>query len=139
MFSLRRWSLLALFAYAASAFAKSSTGDSVLVVLDPTLDKANYSIFFDGLKKNGYELTFRAPKDTAPLVLENDVANFAHVIVFAPDTKSEYLRVVPRVLLMLTRRLKQRMLQILPLSHSSSSSRRARTSSLRSLRTSRPR
>ena len=106
MFSFRRWSLLALFAFAASAFAKSSTGDSVLVVLDPTLDKANYSIFFDGLKKNGYELTFRAPKDVAPLVLQDGVANFAHVIVFAPDTKSEYASgpfvAVPRVPVVLT-------------------------------------
>jgi oligosaccharyltransferase complex subunit beta len=98
MFSFRRWSLLALFAFAASAFAKSSTGDSVLVVLDPALDKAKYSIFFDGLKKNGYELTFRAPKDTAPLVLQDGVANFAHVIVFAPDTKTYASDITPQSL-----------------------------------------
>ena len=82
--------MLTLFALAASAFAKSSTGDSVLVVLDPTLDKANYSTFFDGLKKNGYQLTFRAPKDSSPAVIEDGEAKFAHVVVFAPDTKSEF-------------------------------------------------
>jgi oligosaccharyltransferase complex subunit beta len=30
--------------------AKSSTGDSVLVVLDPKLDKKDFSIFFGGLE-----------------------------------------------------------------------------------------
>ncbi len=37
---------------------------------------------------SGYELTFRGPKDEAPLLIEDDVASFAHVIVFASDTKS---------------------------------------------------
>ena len=89
MLSIRRWSLLALFAYAASALAKSSTGDSVLVVLDSSLDKSSFSTFFNDLKDNGYELTFRAPKDTEPAIIEDGVAKFAHVILFTPEAKSE--------------------------------------------------
>lgn len=34
-----------------SVLAKSSAGDKVLVLLDPSLDKANYSIFFNGLER----------------------------------------------------------------------------------------
>ena len=80
--------LLALLSLAVSACAKSSSGNSVLVVLDPTLDKGNYSTFFNGLTENGYELTFRAPKDTTPSVLEDGVAQYSHVVVFAPESKS---------------------------------------------------
>lgn len=90
MFSFRRWSLLALFTYAASVLAKSSTGDSVLVVFDPSLDKDNFTTFFNGLTNEGYQLTFRAPKDFSPAIIEDGVANFAHVILFAPDAKSEF-------------------------------------------------
>jgi oligosaccharyltransferase complex subunit beta len=35
---------------AGKVLAKSSSGDSVLVLLDPSLDRANYSIFFGGLE-----------------------------------------------------------------------------------------
>lgn len=87
---LSTW-FLALVGLAASAYAKSSTGNSVLIVLDSTLDKANYSTFFDGLTKQGYELTFRAPKDTSPPVIEDGIAMFSHVVVFAPDSKSTSL------------------------------------------------
>ena len=89
MFS--RWSLLAFVGLALSAVARSSTGDSVLVVLDPTLDKTNYSVFFDGLTQRGFDLTFRAPKDVGPAVIEDGVAKFSHVVLFAPDTKSTRL------------------------------------------------
>lgn len=81
---------LALLGLAASAYTKSSTGNSVLVVLEPTLDKDNYSIFFNGLTENGYDLTFRTPRDVKPAVIEDDVPQFSHVVIFAPDTKSTY-------------------------------------------------
>lgn len=74
--------------------AKSSTGDSVLVLLEPSLKKENYSTFFNGLTEGGYELTFRAPRDLKPTIIEDDVAQFAHVIVFAPDTKSTCSRCI---------------------------------------------
>ena len=82
--------LLALLGLAVTACAKSSTGSAVLVVLDPTLDRANYSTFFNGLTEEGYDLTFRAPKDTSPKVIEDGIPQFSHVIVFAPDSKSTF-------------------------------------------------
>ncbi|KAG5643557.1 hypothetical protein DXG03_000651 [Asterophora parasitica] len=71
---------------ATTLHAKSSTGDSVLVVVEPN-QQDNYSLFFNGLKEQGYDLTFRAPKAETPVVIEYDVANFAHVILLAPETK----------------------------------------------------
>ena len=44
--------------------------------------------FADGILERGYDLTFRAPKDLAPLVIQDDIPSFAHVILFAPETKS---------------------------------------------------
>lgn len=45
------WGLLAhLVALAALVTAKSSTGDSVLVVLEPSLKREDYSTFFGGLE-----------------------------------------------------------------------------------------
>jgi oligosaccharyltransferase complex subunit beta len=41
---------------------------------------------------NGYELTFRSPKDQSPLIIEYDESSFAHAILFASETKSEYHR-----------------------------------------------
>ncbi|KAK0442910.1 oligosaccharyl transferase beta subunit [Armillaria borealis] len=80
--------------------AKSSTGNSVLVVLDPAAQN-QFSIFFDGLKDSGYELTFRGPKNEAPLLIEDDVASFAHVIVFASDTKNFAKDITPQNLVQL--------------------------------------
>ncbi|KAI0093813.1 Dolichyl-diphosphooligosaccharide--protein glycosyltransferase subunit WBP1 [Irpex rosettiformis] len=93
--------LLALLGLAISACAKSSTGNSVLVLLEPSLDKANFSTFFNGLTESGYELTFRAPRDAKPAVIEDDVAQFSHVVVFAPDTKSFAQDVTPQSLVSL--------------------------------------
>jgi oligosaccharyltransferase complex subunit beta len=54
MFSIRRWCLLALsVASLLCADAKSSTGDSVLVVVDPK-NQDQYSTFFEGLKGEWY-------------------------------------------------------------------------------------
>ncbi|TFY70199.1 hypothetical protein EVG20_g2806 [Dentipellis fragilis] len=80
--------LAPLLALLAVAHAKSSTGDSVLVVLEPKLKKEDFSIFFGNLEKQGYNLTFRAPKDESPKVVEDGVTAFSHVILFAPDTKN---------------------------------------------------
>lgn len=38
--------------------------------------------------EQGYELTFRAPKEESPKLIEDDIPNFSHVLYFAPDTKS---------------------------------------------------
>lgn len=82
---------VALFGLAISVAAKSSTGNTVLVVHDSSVNKDSYSTFFDGLTDKGYALTFRGHKDTKPIVIENDVAKFSHVIIFASDSKSVYL------------------------------------------------
>jgi hypothetical protein len=42
--------LVALLAFARFSFATSSSGNSVLVLLDTSLEKENYSIFFGGLE-----------------------------------------------------------------------------------------
>jgi oligosaccharyltransferase complex subunit beta len=99
------WSLLLpLISLAGLINAKSSFGDSVLIVLEPNLQKEDYSIFFTSLTgvhadfrysiyanedvERGYDLTFRAPMDLTPLIIEDDIPSFAHVVLFAPDSKS---------------------------------------------------
>jgi len=42
--------LISFLALAGNALARSSTGDSVLVVLDPSLKREDYSKFFGGLE-----------------------------------------------------------------------------------------
>lgn len=41
---------------------------------------------------DGYELTFRSPKDQLPPLIQYDESSFAHAILFASETKSEYHR-----------------------------------------------
>ncbi|KAI0303338.1 Dolichyl-diphosphooligosaccharide-protein glycosyltransferase subunit [Multifurca ochricompacta] len=77
-----------LFSFFISAQAKSSTGNSVLVLLQPDLSRDNFTIFFDNLQKRGYDLTFRSPKAETPRIFEDDIPTFNHIIFFAPDTKS---------------------------------------------------
>ncbi|KAF8913423.1 Dolichyl-diphosphooligosaccharide--protein glycosyltransferase subunit WBP1 [Mucidula mucida] len=75
--------------------AKSSTGDSVLIILDPAAQE-NYSIFFGGLREQGYKLTFRAPKDEAPVLIQDDVPSFDHVLMLASDTKNFAKDITPQ-------------------------------------------
>jgi len=84
MFSL----YLLLAAFVGLLHAKSSTGDSVLVVLDDKLNRSDYSLFFAGLEEQGYHVTFRAPGDSTPAIKEYDTPNFDHVIIFAPHAKN---------------------------------------------------
>ncbi|KAJ7623339.1 oligosaccharyl transferase beta subunit [Roridomyces roridus] len=77
--------------------AKSSSGDSVLVVLEPAR-QADFSIFFDGLKEQGYELTFRGPKDEKPIVAEHDVPAFSHIIILASESKNFAKDITPQSL-----------------------------------------
>ncbi|KAF4604242.1 oligosaccharyl transferase glycoprotein complex, beta subunit [Pleurotus pulmonarius] len=90
-----------LLSFAAILHAKSSTGDSVLVVLEPSLDQNNFSVFFDGLRARGYDLTFRAPKALTPAIIKDDVPSFSHVILFAPETKSFAQDISPQSLVQL--------------------------------------
>ncbi|KAJ7180519.1 oligosaccharyl transferase beta subunit [Mycena filopes] len=77
--------------------AKSSDGDSVLVVVEEA-HKKDFTIFFDGLKEQGYELTFRAPKDEKPVVSEHDVPTFSHIIIFASESKNFAKDITPQSL-----------------------------------------
>ncbi|KAH0584491.1 Dolichyl-diphosphooligosaccharide--protein glycosyltransferase 48 kDa subunit [Termitomyces sp. J132] len=94
MVQLRSLFLLVV-SLATCLYARSSTGDSVLVVVEPNRQD-DYSLFFDGLKEQGYELTFRAPKAEGPLVIEHDVPNFAHVILLASETKNFAKDITPQ-------------------------------------------
>jgi oligosaccharyltransferase complex subunit beta len=49
MFGLRTL-LVSLLSLAAPLYAKSSTGDSVLVVLEPSLKRDDFSTFFSNLE-----------------------------------------------------------------------------------------
>ncbi|KAL6308693.1 dolichyl-diphosphooligosaccharide-protein glycosyltransferase [Sparassis latifolia] len=99
---LSLWTLLvSIIGIAALAQGKSSTGDSILVVLEPSLKRDNFSIFFNGLEDRGYDLTFRAPKDVKPEVIEDDRAQFSHVILFAPETKTFSQDITPQSLVSL--------------------------------------
>ncbi|TFK34877.1 oligosaccharyl transferase beta subunit [Crucibulum laeve] len=96
MLSFRRIFLL-IAAVTSAVSAKSSTGDSVLVVVEPSRQN-DYSIFFNGLKEKGYELTFRAPKEEKPVIIQDDVPSFAHVILFASETKNFAKDITPQSL-----------------------------------------
>jgi hypothetical protein len=101
---------LAILGLAGLADAKSSAGNSMLVIVETT-HQDNFTRFFNGLKgklevcssllcctvaylrllslEHGYDLTFREPKALKPLVIEYDVPSFSHVILFASGTKSK--------------------------------------------------
>ncbi|KAG8758548.1 oligosaccharyl transferase glycoprotein complex, beta subunit [Ceratobasidium sp. 428] len=99
---VRLLGLLSAAWYAVSyVSAISSTGNSVLVILEPKLKREDYSIFFNGLKKRGYNLTFRSPKDVSPAITEFDVPSFSHVILFAPTSKSFASDITPQSLVKL--------------------------------------
>ncbi|KAF8589687.1 Dolichyl-diphosphooligosaccharide-protein glycosyltransferase [Ramaria rubella] len=90
-----------LLSLVAATTARSSTGPSVLVILEPKLEQADFSLFFGGLRERGYELTFRAPKDVEPQVFVHDEPQFSHVILFAPTTKAYSKDVTPQSLVSL--------------------------------------
>ncbi|KAF9453650.1 oligosaccharyl transferase beta subunit [Macrolepiota fuliginosa MF-IS2] len=87
-------------AFASSVYAKSSTGDSVLVIVEPK-KRDDYNIFFDGLREKGYELTFRSPRADSPVLIEDDVPNFSHVVLFASESKSFAKDISPQSLVTL--------------------------------------
>ncbi|CAA7260913.1 unnamed protein product [Cyclocybe aegerita] len=99
MFGLRKSLLLAV-GLASLVNTKSWTGNKVLVVVEPKRQD-DFSIFFDGLKDKGYQLTFRAPMDEKPAVIEYDEPSFAHVIILASETKNFAKDITPQSLITL--------------------------------------
>ncbi|KZS98780.1 Dolichyl-diphosphooligosaccharide-protein glycosyltransferase [Sistotremastrum niveocremeum HHB9708] len=98
---MRLLSLLTTALLVGLSAATSSAGNSVLVVLEPKLSREQFSIFFDGLESKGYDLTFRAPKDEKPVILEDDIPAFSHVIFFAPTTKNFASDITPQSIITL--------------------------------------
>ncbi|KAK4686169.1 oligosaccharyltransferase complex subunit beta, partial [Tremellales sp. Uapishka_1] len=68
--------------------ARSSTGDKVLVVLDPSVVKDEYSKFWESLQDRGFALTFKGPKDESAELVRYGQQQFDHLIMFAPSAKS---------------------------------------------------
>ncbi|EPQ30727.1 uncharacterized protein PFL1_01628 [Pseudozyma flocculosa PF-1] len=64
----------------------SATGRRILVVLDQP--QTHYSSFFDQLTSRGYKLSFRAPKQLKPQLVEHDVKAYDHLILLTPSAKS---------------------------------------------------
>lgn len=83
------------------ALAKSSTGETVLVVVE-SANQGNYSQFADGLTKRGYKVTYRDPKADKPLLIEYDVPSFSHVIILSSDIKNIAKDISPQSLVELT-------------------------------------
>jgi len=81
--------------------AKSSSGDSVLVVLEPNLPKDDFSIFFKDLEEQGYDLTFRSTRDVTPAIFADGIPSFSHVILFTPSTKTYTPDITPQSLVSL--------------------------------------
>ncbi|EMD34356.1 hypothetical protein CERSUDRAFT_117235 [Gelatoporia subvermispora B] len=93
------WSfLVSIVGLATAARAKSSSGDSVLVLLDSSVNKDDYSLFFKGLEERGYDLTFRSAKADEPAIIKDDHPQFSHAIIFAPETKSYPKDITPQSL-----------------------------------------
>lgn len=78
--------------------ARSSTGDRVLVVLESSIDKEEYSKFWSSLTDRGFELTFKSPKDDAALVKFGET-QYDHLIHFAPSSKSFSPALSPKAVL----------------------------------------
>jgi oligosaccharyltransferase complex subunit beta len=99
---LSSWALILPFLGLASLVgAKSSAGNSVLVILEPNLKKDDFSIFFKDLEEQGYALTFRAPREVKPLIIEDDIPAFSNVVLFTPETKSYAQDITPQSLVSL--------------------------------------
>ncbi|KAJ6518637.1 oligosaccharyl transferase beta subunit [Mycena sanguinolenta] len=77
--------------------AKSSDGESVLVLVEDA-QKKDYSLLFGDLEEQGYNLTFRAPKDETPVVVEYDVPAFSHIIILASESKNFAKDITPQSL-----------------------------------------
>ncbi|SNX86432.1 related to WBP1 - oligosaccharyl transferase beta subunit precursor [Melanopsichium pennsylvanicum] len=87
---------LALLSSTASALP-SATGNRILVVIDPTA-KHDYSTFLSTLTSRGYDLSFKAPRDLKPQLVDHDVLSYEHLIVLSPSAKSLAADISPQQL-----------------------------------------
>ena len=115
---LLRLAIVSLTASVRYAEARSATGDKVLVVLESTVMKDDYSEFWTSLKgwckhfdattlgiwfilrfvdslvDRGFELTFKGPKDESAELVKYGEPQYDHLIMFAPSAKCEPSRVL---------------------------------------------
>lgn len=67
----------------------SATGTRTLVLLDATLDATAFSSYFAALEKQGLNLIYRTTKEAAPTLTAHGEKAFDHLLLFAPEAKSE--------------------------------------------------
>ncbi|KAJ1025884.1 hypothetical protein NDA16_002510 [Ustilago loliicola] len=75
----------------------SSTGNRILVVLDPT-SRSTYSQFFSTLTSRGYTVEYKSPRDVKPTLIEHDVLSYDHLILLSPSSKSLSADLAPQQL-----------------------------------------
>lgn len=80
--------IAALFLQVSAALNPLASGDRVLVVHDASLDLEDYSAYFKTIEKQGFDITYRSAKQSAPTLFRHDDAQFDHLLLFAPSTKS---------------------------------------------------
>ncbi|KAK9321444.1 Dolichyl-diphosphooligosaccharide--protein glycosyltransferase subunit WBP1 [Lipomyces orientalis] len=78
---------LALVALVSVATALSTSGSKLLVVLDPSIKKQDYSIFFDDLKGRDFDLDFRAANDPNLSLVSFGERAYDQVILTLPPTQ----------------------------------------------------
>ncbi|KAN0065464.1 oligosaccharyl transferase glycoprotein complex, beta subunit [Thecaphora frezii] len=71
---------------AASGAGPSATGHRILVVLDRP--QTDYSRFIESLSSRGYDVTFKAPEQIKPQLVEHDEKAYDHLILLSPSAKS---------------------------------------------------
>lgn len=86
--------LLVVLALVSTSYALSATGDRVLVVLDSTAPREEYSSFWSDLESRGFNLSFRSAKEAQPELTSYDEHQFDHVILFAPTAKGALARLL---------------------------------------------
>ncbi|KAK9316099.1 Dolichyl-diphosphooligosaccharide--protein glycosyltransferase subunit WBP1 [Lipomyces starkeyi] len=76
-----------LLALVSLAFALSTTGPKLLVVLDASINTEDYSIFFDDLKGRDFALDFRSANDPHLSLFNYGERAYDHVILTLPPTQ----------------------------------------------------
>ncbi|KAK9368287.1 Dolichyl-diphosphooligosaccharide--protein glycosyltransferase subunit WBP1 [Lipomyces kononenkoae] len=78
---------LPLLALVSLSLALSTTGSKLLVVLDPSINKDDYSVFFDDLIGRNFALDFRAANDPHLSLFNYGERLYDHVILTLPPTQ----------------------------------------------------
>ncbi|OCF73538.1 oligosaccharyltransferase complex subunit beta [Kwoniella mangroviensis CBS 8886] len=98
---MRPYSLLLalILSLVSLAAARSASGDKVLVVLEPSLKRDDYSKFWKSLQDRGFELTFKEPKDRDAELVKYGELKYDHLVMFAPGAKTYSPTLSPKSIL----------------------------------------